>query len=223
MNKKEKVVVCWSGGKDSAMMLYELLRAGRTEISTLLTTVTEGYNRISMHGVRCELLEAQARSLGFPLHKVIISKGATNIEYEKKLEEALSHFKSKGVRSIAFGDIFLEDLRKYRDEHMSRIGMKGIYPIWKRDTKELIQTFIKLGFKAILSCVDPKVLDLSYSGRFIDSSFVQSLPDKIDPCGENGEFHTFVYNGPIFNNEVKLKTGERVIRDHFGFCDLIMR
>ncbi|GBD94834.1 ATP-binding region [bacterium BMS3Abin05] len=204
------------------MALYELQRTYNYEISALLTTVTEGYDRISMHGVRRILLEQQAKSLGFPLEKVYITKNASNDEYETKLRGKLIDYKSQGILSVVFGDIFLEDLRKYREDNLSKIGMKGIFPIWKRDTTELAHIFIDLGFKAVITCVDSNVLDKRFVGRIYDKQFLRELPSNIDPCGENGEFHSFVYDGLIFRERIAFTIGDIVLRDNrFYFCDLI--
>ncbi len=216
----EKVLLSWSGGKDSSLTLYELQKAGRQVVS-LLTTITEEYDRISMHGVRRVLLERQAEALGLPLHKIFLSPKASNQEYEARMEEALLAHQKRGVQQVAFGDIFLEDLRKYREENLARIGMKGVFPIWKRNTAELARTFLQLGFRAIAVCVDAKVLDPSVAGRLIDEKFLQALPASVDPCGENGEFHTFVFDGPIFREPVRFSIGEIVERDSFCFCDLV--
>jgi len=217
----EKVLFAWSGGKDSAMALYELLNTRNYEISALLTTVTEDYNRISMHGVQSILLEQQAQSLGFPLEKVYISKNSSNEEYETKMKEKLTYYQGLGVSSVAFGDIFLEDLRKYREQNLDKIGMKGIFPIWKRDTAELARTFIDLGFKAIITCIDSKVLDKAFVGEVFNKQFLSKLPPNVDPCGENGEFHSFVYYGPIFLKEIPYEKGEVVLKnERFYYCDL---
>ena len=219
---RKKILVSWSGGKDSTMALYELLKDGSYEIVALLTTITEDYGRISMHGVREYLLEKQAQSIGFNLEKVYITKNASNEEYERKMREILEKYKKIGVSGVAFGDIFLEDVREYRERNLSKVGMEGIFPIWGKNTKELAQKFIELGFKAITTCVDSKSLDKSFVGRIYDKQFLLDLPQGVDPCGENGEFHTFVYDGPIFRKRVKFKIGEIVFRDNrFYFCDLI--
>lgn len=217
---KEPVLVCWSGGKDSTMMLHEILSLGRYDVRALLTTMTEGYDRISMHGVRRELLDAQARRLGFPLEKVYITQKASNAEYEAKMEAVLTRYKSEGVRTVSFGDIFLEDLKRYREKNLAKIGMEGLFPIWKRDTTGLVGDFIRRGYKARLSCVDTNVLNASFAGRLIDQAFLDDLPASVDPCGENGEFHSFVFDGPIFNSPVPIVTGERLLRDRFCFIDL---
>ena len=218
----EKIIFTWSGGKDSAMALYELQRTHSYEVSALLTTITEDYERISMHGVRRILLERQADSLGLSLEKVFISKNASNEEYESKMQEVLTKYRATGVSSVVFGDIFLEDLRKYREDNLSKVDMKGIFPIWKRDTTELAHTFIDLGFKAVVTCVDSKVLDKKFVGRVFDGQFLSELPSTVDPCGENGEFHSFVYDGPIFRERIAFTVGDIVLRDNrFYFCDLI--
>ena len=218
----EKVILSWSGGKDSALALHELQKTGDYEIMALLTTVTEGYDRISMHGVRRILLERQADSLGFPLEKVFISKDTSNEKYESKMQKVLEKYLIAGVSSVVFGDIFLEDVRKYREDNLLRIGMKGIFPIWKRDTTELAHTFIDLGFKAVIICVDSNVLDRTFVGRLFDEQFLSELPSTVDPCGENGEFHSFVYDGPIFQERILHTIGEIILRDNrFYYCDLL--
>ena len=218
----EKVLFSWSGGKDSAMALYELQMAHSYEISALLTVVTEDYDRISMHGVRRILLERQADSLGYPLEKILISKNASNEEYESKMRNVLVKYRETGVSSVVFGDIFLEDVRRYREDRLAKIGMKGIFPLWKRDTTKLANTFINLGFKAIVTCVDSNVLDKRFVGRVYNKQFLRELPPNVDPCGENGEFHSFVYDGPIFRRKISFVIGDIVLRDNrFYFCDLI--
>jgi uncharacterized protein (TIGR00290 family) len=221
-NNKEPVVLSWSGGKDSAMVAYHLLASQKYEIAALLTTVTEDFDRISMHGVRCELLERQAESLAIPLHKVMIPKDCPNEIYENRMKEAFTHFKARGLTKIAFGDLFLEDIRQYRDERLAQAGMTGLYPIWLRDTDELVRTFIGLGFKAKLSCVDTQAIDASFAGREIDASLLQDLPRSADPCGEHGEYHSFVYAGPIFSKTIDCKAGETTMRSsRFNYCDIV--
>jgi len=218
----EDVLFCWSGGKDSAMALHALQSAaGEYRVTALLTTVTENYDRVSMHGVRRVLLERQAESIGLPLHEVPIPPQCVNTTYEARMKEALLEHYAKGVRHVAFGDIFLEDLRVYREQNLAQVGMNALFPIWKRDTRELAQDFLRLGFRAIAVCVDPRVLDPSFAGRVLDEAFFADLPAGVDPCGENGEFHTFVYEGPIFHKPIYFLVGEKVIRDGFCFCDLL--
>jgi len=216
----EPILFCWSGGKDSAMALHALLQQNEFQIAALLTTVTEGYERISMHGVRRELLERQAQSIGLPLHEVRIPPQCVNPIYEARMEEALRIHLEKGIRKVAFGDIFLEDLRVYRERNLARIGMTAIFPIWKRDTRELVRSFLANRFRAVAVCVDSKVLDPSFAGRELDESFFHDLPPHADPCGENGEFHTFVFDGPIFKSLIPVRTGEIVNLNGFIFCDL---
>jgi len=220
-NTREPILFCWSGGKDSAMALYTLQQQRHFRVVALLTTVTETYERIAMHGVRRELLRRQAESLGLPLHEVSIPPQCVNSVYEARLEEALGLFYRQGVRKVAFGDIFLEDLRAYREKNLARMGMTALFPIWKRDTRELIRFFHQQRFRAVAACVDPKVLDPSFAGRELDESFFRDLPFDADPCGENGEFHSFVFDGPIFQSPVPVRTGEVVNRDGFVFCDLL--
>src|SRR5882724_10293643 len=216
-------LMSWSGGKDSCLALYEIQRAQSHRIAALLTTVTQDYGRISMHGVRRVLLEKQATSLSLPLHQILISKDATNEEYEAKMVEAFSVYREKGIDSIVFGDLFLEDIRTYREQFLARHNMRGLFPVWKRDTGRFIKEFVALGFKAVVTCVNSQLLDQSFAGRMIDEVFLSSLPSHIDPCGENGEFHTFVFDGPTFARRVEFSLGEVVLRESFWFCDLVAK
>ena len=203
------------------MALHVLLQRKDVRIAALLTTVTETYDRISMHGVRRDLLVQQAESIGLPLHEVRIPPQCVNPIYEARMEEALRLHYDAGVRTVAFGDIFLEDLRAYREKNLARIGMTALFPIWKRDTRELIRSFHAAKFRAIATCVDPKVLDRSFAGRELDATFFRDLPAAVDPCGENGEFHTFVFDGPIFRNPIEVTVGEVIELDSFIYCDLL--
>jgi len=216
----EAVLFCWSGGKDSAMALRVLRQQRDVRIAALLTTVTDGYDRISMHGVRRTLLLRQAAALGLPLCEVRIPPQCVNPIYEERMRNALLSQKENGVRCVAFGDIFLQDLREYRERNLAQLEMNAIFPIWKRDTRELAQDFCALGFRAIAVCVDPKKLSREFAGRELDESFFRDLPPGVDACGENGEFHTFVYDGPIFSSAIAVERGEVVERDGFYFCDL---
>ena len=218
---REPILFCWSGGKDSALALHVLLQQKEFRVVALLTTVTEDYERVSMHGVRRELLERQAESIGLPLHEVRIPPQCVNPIYEARMEAALRVHYDNGVRKVAFGDIFLDDLRAYREKNLARIGMTALFPIWKRDTRELIRAFHAEQFRAIAVCIDSKVLDLSFAGRELDDTFFRELPSQVDPCGENGEFHTFVFDGPIFRMAIAVRTGEVTERDSFVFCDLL--
>ena len=217
----EKVLFCWSGGKDSAMALYEIQKAKRYEIVSLLTTITETYDRVSMHGVPRILVEQQAQSLGLPLQEVFISKDSSNEEYESKMRAILTRFKQKGVSQVVFGDVFLEDVRKYREDNLLKLGMTGLFPLWGWHTAEITRLFIALGFQAITTCVDVKVLDKGFVGRILDEHFLTDLPLNVDPAGENGEFHSFVFDGPIFKERINYTLGEQVLRDSFYFCDLL--
>jgi uncharacterized protein (TIGR00290 family) len=219
---KDRVLVSWSGGKDIAFALHKLDQDSRYEVVALLTTVTAGYDRISMHGVRRGLLESQAQSLGYPLEEIMIPQQCTDEEYQRLMGTALQKFSHLGIRGVVFGDLFLEDVRSYREERLGRIGMQGIFPLWGMDTSEAARVFIELGFRAIVVCVDTDVLDGAYVGREFDRQFLADLPAGIDPCGENGEFHTFVYDGPPFSARIKLKRGRKVLRDgRFYYCDLV--
>jgi uncharacterized protein (TIGR00290 family) len=219
---KEQVLLSWSGGKDSSMAAYQLLASQKYEIAALVTTVTEEFDRISMHGVRRELLLRQAESLDIPLHMIMIPKDCPNEIYEARMRKALDQFKDHGIRKIAFGDLFLESVKQYRDERLAQAGMTGLYPIWMRDTDELVRTFIGLGFRALLSCVDTHAIDAAFAGREIDQNLLRDLPDSADPCGEYGEYHSFVYSGPIFQTSIACRPGERVLRDaRFNYCDIV--
>jgi uncharacterized protein (TIGR00290 family) len=203
------------------MALHQLRRDPLREVAALLTTVTEGYDRLSMHGVRRILLERQATALGLPLEIVTIPPQCVNTEYESRMEAMLVTWKNRGVTDVAFGDIFLQDLREYREKNLARVGMNAQFPVWLRPTRELVREFIALGFRAVTVCVDPKILDASFVGREIDEGFLAALPAETDPCGENGEFHSFVYDGPGFSAPVQFTLGEKVLRDGFYFCDLL--
>ncbi len=217
---KERVLVSWSGGKDSALALYDI--RDRYEVAALLTTVTEGYDRISMHGVRRDLLERQAAALGHPLEPVMIPQACTNLDYERRMRDVLTKYVNLGVRSCVFGDIYLEDVRKYREEKLLTVGMKGVFPLWGQPPADLARRFIGLGFKAVLCCVDTKQIDGRFAGRDYDDSLLAELPPQADCCGENGEFHSFVYDGPLFRSPIAHQRGERVLRDNrFAYCDLI--
>jgi uncharacterized protein (TIGR00290 family) len=209
---KEKIVFCWSGGKDSALALHRLRVEDRYEVVSLLTTCNEHFQRVSMHGVRIDLLEQQARALGLPLEKMFVSQRGSNDEYLAEMKRHLLAFKARSVTHFAFGDIFLEDLRRWREENLAQLGLRGLFPIWNVDSRQLIREFIALGFGSTICCVNDAYLDESAVGRNIDSDFLQSLPAGVDPCGENGEYHSFAFAGPIFQQPLRIKVGEKVYR-----------
>lgn len=237
---KEKIIFNWSGGKDSALCLYKIIQQKQYAILCLLTSVSEPYQRVSMHGVRLDVLEAQTKSIGLPLYKMFIPEMPSMEVYEELMMSTLGSLKAQGATASLFGDIFLEDLRAYREHQLSKIGLKGVFPLWKIDTKELVREFIDLGFKAITTCVNDNYLDKSFVGRIIDYDFINDLPANVDPCGENGEFHSFVFDGPIFKTPVSYIKGELVYKKYnapkqseddnkespfengFWYCDLLL-
>lgn len=212
-----KAMFCWSGGKDSAYCLHKLLSEQLFDVKYLLTTINNVYKRISMHGVREDILEKQAESIGIPLIKVKVSEG-TMSEYERQMETILLNAKSEGIQHVIFGDIFLEDLRTYRENNLKKIGMCGVFPIWKLDTKWLINDFLSKGFKTITCCINDGYLNEKWVGKEIDRLFIEQLPKDIDPCGENGEFHTFCYEGPLFKKKIKFRIGD-IIYKSVNECD----
>ncbi len=212
----------WSGGKDSSLALRRLRAEGR-EVAALLTTVTADFERVSMHGVRRSLIRAQASSLGLPLEEVWIQWGASNKDYDSRMGAALEKHRKMGVEEVAFGDIFLRDVREYREGRLAEAGMRGVFPLWGESTAALAREFIESGFKASVCCVDPRQLGKEFCGREFDLEFIESLPRGTDPCGERGEFHTFVRAGPVFENEIPVEVGETVIRDGFCFADIVPR
>jgi len=225
MPKPIPILFSWSGGKDSALALHALLQhADQWEVVALLTSVSDEYRRISHHGVREELLDAQAAAIGLPLDKLRLPfKGGpcTNGEYEALVGEKLAGYVERGVMHVGHGDIFLADLLAYREKNLAQLGMTGIFPIWQRDTRELMESFVALGFRAKLCCVEGARLDASFVGRELDLSLVADLPPGVDPCGENGEYHSFVYDGPIFDHPVEFETGITVCRDNRHYIDLL--
>jgi uncharacterized protein (TIGR00290 family) len=218
----KSVLFSWSGGKDSTLALYKVLKEKKYNIKELFTTVSAEYNRISMHGVRRELLEKQAKSLGFNIRIIKLPKDVGNDEYGVIMEKEMLLYKSKNFYHVIFGDIFLEDVREYRDSNLSKIGLKALFPLWGKNSREIAEEFINLGFQAIVTCTDSNYLDDSYIGKLYDEDFLLSLPSNVDPSGENGEFHTFVFDGPIFSYPIQFKKGEIVFRENrFYFIDLI--
>lgn len=217
----EKVIASWSGGKDSALSLYEVWKSGQYEIVSLLTTINQGYDRVSMHGVRRVLIEQQAKSIGLPLEKVMLPKDCSEEQYDVIMNEVLGRFKQEGISRVVYGDIFLEWIKDYRTKNLTKLGMEGIFPIWGRDTRELSRTFIEEGFKAVITCVNTKMLSRKFLGRMFDKDLLADLPPDIDPNGENGEFHSFVFAGPIFKDRVNYTLGRSVSGDSYSFQDLV--
>lgn len=233
---KPKVIFCWSGGKDSALALYKVLQDNKYEVVALLTTLNAQFKRVSMHGVREELLAKQAASIGLPLIKMFVSEG-TNAEYEQNMEILLLKYKAEGVSKVIFGDIFLEDLRAYRESNLSKIGLVAEFPLWKMDTGELIQEFFENDFRTITCCVNDAYMGKHRVGEEITQEFIKTLQNNIDPCGENGEYHSFCFAGPIFKIPIKFKVGEKIYKpleiktsdslldkvaaNGFWFCDLL--
>ncbi len=207
---KKKAIFNWSSGKDSAFALYKISQNDEFEISTLLTSVNSVFQRVSIHGIRVELLQKQAENLNLPLHIVEFSESPTMEEYEAAMQKTLEKLRANGNTISIFGDIFLEDLRKYREEKLKTMQFEGVFPLWKIPTDVLISDFLTLGFKTIVVCVNEKFLDKSFVGRIIDEDFINDLPENVDVCGENGEFHTFCFDGPIFKNPIEFEIGEIV-------------
>lgn len=204
----------WSGGKDSAFALHHILQEDEYSVECLLTTVNIDHQRISMHGVRKQLLLMQAERLGISLKIVELPSDTTMETYDAIMQKAMDELKAEGFTHSIFGDIFLEDLKNYREQRLAEVGFTGVFPLWKKDTTQLINDFINLGFKTITCTVNSKLLDESFAGRVIDKDFINDLPSHVDPCGENGEFHTFVFEGPIFFSPITIKTGEKVFRNY---------
>ena len=240
MPVKEKAIFNWSGGKDSALCLQRILREQRYEVMCLLTTISQPYERISMHGVRTELLDIQAERIGLPLIKIPIPEMPTMEVYDNTMAAALTDLKRRGATASVFGDIFLEDLRKYREDKLAELDLTGVFPLWKIPTASLIREFIDSGFRAIVTCVNDKYIDKSFAGRIIDDAFLNDLPKGVDPCGENGEYHSFVFDAPFFSSPIQFEKGEMVHRKYstsaqdgpsvnsdspfengFWYCDLV--
>lgn len=219
--KRPKAWVSWSTGKDSAWALHVVRQRGELEVVALLTTVNATHARVAMHAVRETLLAAQAEAVGLPLVSVPLPLPCPNAVYEEAMAEAMRQAHAAGVTHIVFGDLFLEDIRKYREEHLAACGMTPIFPIWGRDTKTLARTMVDAGVRAYLTCIDPKRLDRSFAGRVFDAKLLAKLPPDVDPCAENGEFHTFAFAGPMFRAPIRVERGDVVERDGFVFADLV--
>ena len=211
---KNKTYFNWSSGKDASMALYFLQKEGTFKISKLITTVNSHYNRVSMHGLRTELLQRQAQEVGIPLSTIALPEQPSMEDYSAIMTENILKLKSEGFTHCGFGDIFLEDLRTYRENQLKPFGITSVFPLWKKDTTQLIHEFIAQGFKAVVVCTKSELLDESFVGRELDESFINDLPKGVDPCGENGEFHTFCYDGPIFKNPVEFEKGENIFREY---------
>lgn len=232
-----KTYLNWSSGKDACLALFEVQKEGKLEVSKLLTSVNGHHNRVSMHGLRRDLLHKQAEALGLPLKVVNLPEQPSMEDYSKLMGEAVSELKNEGFEDCIFGDIFLEDLRAYREKQLAEVGISCHFPLWKRDTKELLKDFIDQGFKAITVCVNGELLGEEFVACEVDEYFLNKLPSNVDPCGEKGEFHTFCYDGPIFKQPVEFELGEKVFREYkapkkdeqhdnekkmgFWFCDLL--
>jgi uncharacterized protein (TIGR00290 family) len=213
------LALSWSGGKDSALAL-RALRAAGSEPALLLTTLTEGYDRISMHGVRGELLHRQAEAVGIPLVEILIPPDCVNDVYEERMRLTFAETPARDVDAVAFGDLFLEDIRAYRESRLAEAGKRAEFPLWRQDTSRLAREFVDTGFEAYLVCVDPRQLDPSFAGRRFDHALLDELPPGVDPSGENGEFHTFVAEGPVFGSRIEVEVAEPIERGGFVFCDV---
>lgn len=217
---KPKVLVSWSTGKDSAWCLHELRQSGAWEIVGLVTTVNEAFGRVSMHGVRQTLLERQAQAAGLPLWQVALPYPCPNETYEAAMRELVARARETGVTHFAFGDLFLQDVRNYRERQLAGTGIQPLFPLWGRDTRQLVREMLDAGMEAVVTCVDPRQIPPSMIGRSLDEAFLQELPPSADPCGENGEYHTFCTAGPMFSAPLKVQRGEVVERDGFLYVDL---
>ncbi len=218
---KPKALLSWSSGKDGAWALHAARLAGEVDVALLLTTVTAGFDRVSMHGVRRDLLRRQAASVGLPCLEMEIPSPCSDAVYEEKMGALLAGLRAEGFTHVVFGDLFLADLRAWREERLARAGMTGVFPLWLRDTKALASEMVEGGARATLVCIDPRKLDASYAGRAFDAALLADLPRGVDPCGENGEFHTFASDGPAFRWPIDTRPGEVVTRDGFVFADLL--
>ena len=225
IDKRPKVLLSWSSGKDGAWAWHRLMQEGDVEVVGLLTTFNEAFDRVAMHAVRRELAEAQAAAVGLPLHTVMLPHPCTNADYEARMKSAIADARDSGVTMMAFGDLFLEDVRDYRIGLLEGTGVEPLFPIWgtPTDTPALARRMMAGGLKAVLTCVDPARLGEEFLGREFDERLLADLPDEVDPCGERGEFHTFCYQCPGFRTEVSVTVGEFVFRDGFRFADLSPR
>ncbi len=221
MDTHPKAWLAWSSGKDSAWALHVARQSGQFEVTALLTTINRTHGRVAMHAVRESLLEFQAEAVGLPLVKVTIPSPCPNEIYEQAMSEAMARARSEGVYHVLFGDLFLEDIRAYREKHLAACGMTPVFPIWRRDTRELAKEMLAAGLSAYLTCIDPRKMSPQFAGRRFDAQLLASLPPEVDPCGENGEFHTFACAGPMFRRPIVVTPGKIVHRDGFVFADLL--
>ena len=209
-----KAYLNWSSGKDAMLALHLLQQQNNYSIDKLVTTINTDFNRVSMHGLPINLLQQQAESLQLPLHQIPLSGNVSLKSYNEAMLKHCTQLKKEGFTHSVFGDIFLEDLKEYREQQLDKINLKSVFPLWKKDTQKLILDFIELGYKAVVVCTSAKYLDESFCGRIIDHQFLNDLPSGVDPCGENGEFHTFVFDGPLYSKPVRFTLGEKVLRDY---------
>jgi uncharacterized protein (TIGR00290 family) len=221
VGNRPRALLAWSSGKDSAWALHRLREEGEVEVIGLLTTINEAFDRVAMHAVRVELLRAQAQAVGLPLWPVMIPSPCSNEQYATAMRAAIDRARAEGVTVMAFGDLFLEDIRRYREEQLRGTGIEPRFPLWGLPTGELARAMIEGGLRARLTCVDPRKIDPSFAGRELDGALLADLPETVDPCGENGEFHSFAYDGPMFRHPVAIRAGEVVERDGFVFADLL--
>jgi uncharacterized protein (TIGR00290 family) len=218
---KKKILLSWSSGKDCAWALHVLRQQGQYEIAGLMTTMNSAFDRVAMHSTRRSLLEMQAEAAGLPLITAPLPWPCSNVEYESAMKQLCDGALAQGISAIAFGDLFLTEVRAYRERQMQGTGLEPLFPIWNCPTHELAREMVRAGLRARLVCVDPKQLSADFIGRDFDQRFLDELPASVDPCGENGEFHSFAYAGPMFSRELAIVTGEKVERDGFWFCDVL--
>lgn len=219
----KKTWLSWSSGKDSAWALHELRQSDEYAVAGLFTTINSAFERVAMHAVRIELLREQARSVGLPLHLIAIPNPCSDEQYAAVMSDFMAHARDEGVQCMAFGDLYLQDVRRYREERMRGTGIEAVFPLWEKPTRGLLHEMLAGGLRACLTCVDPRVLPAEFAGRELTEALLESMPSGIDPCGENGEFHTFVFDGPMFVRPLEIEMGEVVRREGFVFADCSLR
>jgi uncharacterized protein (TIGR00290 family) len=220
MGERKRILLSWSSGKDSAWALHLLRQSSEFEVAALLTTVNEQFDRVAMHAVRTELLQCQAENVGLPLRLISLPFPCSNEVYDERMRAAIGAAQADGIDGIAFGDLFLEDVRRYRERMMEGTGIKPLFPLWGRPTRELAREMTAGGLRAQITCIDPRLLPVTLAGREYNDDFLKALPEGVDPCGENGEFHSFAFDGPMFDHPVEFTIGDTVERDGFIFTDL---